>query len=75
MIQLKKKPQLNIKIGIKEKRDLDKLALDAIVTDSCAFNVFSKPGMKAFIEHLRPGYKPLSRQTAAKQLKKKYEKI
>jgi hypothetical protein len=72
--QMKRNPtlRLNKKIGKKEKSDLDQLALDAIVADSCAFNVFSKPGMKAFIEHLKPGYTPLSRHTAAKQLKKKY---
>ena len=34
------------------------------------FNDFSKPGMKAFLKELIPGYKPLSRRTIPKRLKK-----
>ncbi len=54
-----------------EKSELDEMALQVIVNDSQAFNIFSKPAMKKFIQLLKPGYKPLSRKTAASHLKKK----
>ena len=69
--QLNKFGKQNFKISKKEKNELDELALNAIVMDSCSFNVFSKPGMKNFIEKLRPGYTPLNRKSAARRLKRK----
>ena len=47
------------------------MALQVIINDSQAFNIFSKPAMKNFIQVLKPGYKPLGRKTAASRLKKK----
>ena len=47
------------------------MALEVIINDSQAFNILSKPAMKKFIELLKPGYKPLSRKTAAYHLMKK----
>ena len=58
-------------ISKQEKSKLDEMALKAIINDSQAFNIFSKPGMKKFIENLKPGYKPFSRKTAVGRLKKK----
>ena len=60
------------KISKKEKHELDEMALTAIINDSHAFNLFSKPGMRKFIQYLKPGYTPLSRKSAAAHLKKKY---
>jgi hypothetical protein len=70
--QLYNKSNKKSKISRKEKNELDEMALTAIIIDSQAFNVFSKPGMRKLIEYLKPGYKPLSRKSAAIRLKKKY---
>ena len=67
ILSLKTKPI----ITKKEKSELDEMALQVIVNDSQTFNIFSKPAMKKFIQLLKPGYKPLSRKTAASHLKKK----
>ena len=48
------------------------MGFKAIVNDSQAFNLFSKPGIRKFIEFLKPGYTPLGRKSAASRLKKKY---
>jgi hypothetical protein len=69
--QLKMESKTNPSITKKEKTELDELALQVIINDSQAFNIFSKPAMKKFIQVLKPGYKPLSRKTAASHLKKK----
>ncbi len=60
-----------LKISKNEKNKIDDIALQAVVQDSCAFNVFSKPGMRAFIQYLKPGYQPPNRKTIARRLKKK----
>ncbi len=69
--QLNKESKSKPIISKQEQSQLDEMALKAIINDSQAFNIFSKPGMKKFINHLKPGYKPLSRKTAAGRLKKK----
>jgi hypothetical protein len=65
--------ELNNKISVtrKETNDLHEKAIDAVVSDSCAFNVFTKPGMRSFIQYLKPGYQPPNRKTIATRLKKK----
>lgn len=52
--------------------ELHDKAIDAVITDSCAFNVFNKPGMQAFIQFLKPDYQPPNRKTIAQRLRKKY---
>ena len=69
--QLNIESKTNPSITKKEKTELDEMALQVIINDSQAFNIFSKPAMKKFIQVLKPGYKPLSRKTAASHLKKK----
>jgi hypothetical protein len=69
--QLKSKSQVTPTISKKEKSDLDELALNTIISDSHAFNIFNKHGMRKFIRILKPGYKPLDRKTAAALLKLK----
>lgn len=61
----------NFQLSKKEKNEIDEIATNAVVRDSCAFNVFTKPGMRAFIEYLKPGYHPPNRKTIANRLKKK----
>ena len=68
---MNKESKTNPTITKKEKTELDEMALQIIINDSQAFNKFSKPAMKKFIQVLKPGYKPLSRKTAASHLKKK----
>ena len=69
--QLKSKSQVTPIISKNEKSDLDELALNAIISDSHAFNIFNKQGMRKFISTLKPGYKPLDLKTAAARLKMK----
>ena len=69
--QLNKESKTKPIISKKEKSELDEMALKVIFNDSQGFYIFSKPAMKKFIEFLKPGYKPLSRKTAAYHLKKK----
>ena len=60
------------KIPKKERDELNEQAINAVVNDSCTFNIFQKHGMRAFIQILKPGYKPPNRKTIATLLKKKY---
>ena len=69
--QLNKESKTKPIISKKEKSKLDEMALEVIINDSQAFNILSKPAMKKFIELLKPGYKTLSRKTAAYHLMKK----
>jgi hypothetical protein len=69
--QLNSKSQVTPIISNNEKSDLDELALNAIISDSHAFNIFNKQGIRKFISTLKPVYKPLDRKTAAARLKMK----
>jgi hypothetical protein len=69
--QLHSKSQVTPIISNNEKSDLDELALNAIISDSHAFNIFNKQGIRKFISTLKPVYKPLDRKTAAARLKMK----
>jgi hypothetical protein len=68
--QLNIESKTNPTITKKEKTELDEMALQIIINNSQAFNIFSKPAMKKFIQVLKPGYKPLSLKTSAGHLKK-----
>jgi len=60
----------------KERNLIHDKAIEAVIKDSCAFNVFNKPGMKAFINYLKPGFQPPNRKTIVIRLKKsKIKKI
>ena len=50
--QLNMESKTNPSITKKEKTELDELALQVIINDSQAFNIFSKPAMKKFIQAL-----------------------
>ena len=60
-----------VKLTENERDEIHEKAVDAVVNDSCAFNVFMKPGMRNFISYLKPGYQPPNRKTIANRLKKK----
>ena len=63
----------NIELDPKEKKILDSEMINCIITDSRAFCDFNKPGMKRFLNILKPGYKPCCREKVAKVLKLKLE--
>jgi hypothetical protein len=54
-----------------EKLFLDDKLLECVVRDSRTFNDFSKPGMRRFLNAIKPGYKPLGRKSIARKLKYK----
>ena len=61
-----------VKITKKERDEMHESAINAVVNDSCTFNIFQKHGMRAIIQVLKPGYQPPNRKTIANLLKKKY---
>ena len=59
------------KIDRNEKSKLDEIVLDCIIKDSRTFNDFNKVGMLKLLGVIKPGYKPPSRKSIARRLKKK----
>ncbi|CAF1359176.1 unnamed protein product [Adineta steineri] len=57
----------------KEKENLDALAVDAIIQDGRAFGDFQKSGFKKYINALKPGYKPPTRNYIVKKLKRLHQ--
>ncbi|CAF1329099.1 unnamed protein product [Didymodactylos carnosus] len=53
-----------------EIKELHKEGIRAIIKDSRGFGDLTKDGMKHYIQKLRPGYSPPSRQYVARHLKK-----
>jgi hypothetical protein len=58
-------------ISISDKKRYHNAAVECILTDSRPFSDFSKTGMKAFLNEIRPGYKPPSRHLIRKCVTKK----
>ncbi|CAF4374202.1 unnamed protein product, partial [Rotaria sp. Silwood2] len=56
------------------KKDLNTAAIQAIVQDSHAFNIFHKSGIQKFLSLAVPGYRGPTRQTVAKRLQHMYKK-
>lgn len=61
------------KIDTDKKILIDKKLVESIIKDARPFGDFKKRGMLEFLKELSPNYKPLSRQTVAKRLKKNYK--
>ena len=61
----------SVKLSVNEKRFLNDEMINCIITDSRTFNDFNKPGMRRFLNVIKPGYKPCCREKVGKEIKKK----
>jgi len=61
----------NEKLNPEEKSKIDEAVLECIYIDSRSFNDFIKPGMRKLFKILKPGYKPMSKQTVRNRHKMK----
>ena len=61
----------NVTMNSSEKKLIDDAVLECIFDDSRPFSDFCKPGMRKLFKVLKPGYKPMSKQTVRKRHKKK----
>jgi hypothetical protein len=52
-----------------EKKAIDDAVIGCICEDSRPFNDFTKPGMRKVFKLLKPGYKPMARNTINKRIK------
>ena len=60
----------------KERNVIHDKAIEAVIKDSCAFNVFNKPGIKAFINYLNPAINhQIEKQSSHVWKKSKIKKI
>jgi hypothetical protein len=57
------------KLPYGEKRKLDYELINCIIKDSRTFNDFNKPGMRRFLNAIKPGYIPCCRENVGKHLK------
>ena len=57
-------------LSIQDKKRFHNAAVNCILTDSRSFSDLSKLGMKAFLNEIKPGYKPPSRHLIRKTIKK-----
>ena len=71
--QQNKNVRIEKQISHQQKRLLDSAAIEAIIKDSHAFNVFRKPGMQHFLSVAIPSYHGPHRRTVAKRLKPMYK--
>ena len=71
---MKNNPRTEEKISLQRKQALDSAAIDAIIEDSHAFNLFRKKGMQQFLSIATPGYRGPSRRTIVKRLKPLYKR-
>ncbi|CAF1536778.1 unnamed protein product, partial [Rotaria magnacalcarata] len=69
----KKNPRIGEKISYRRKQSLDAAAVEAIIQDSHAFNLFRKSGMQHFLSVATPGYRRPNRRTVVKRLKPMYK--
>ncbi|CAF2388842.1 unnamed protein product [Rotaria sp. Silwood2] len=60
-------------ITFNQKQLLNAAAIEAIIRDSHAFNLFRKPGMQHFLSIAVPGYRGPHRKTVIKRLKPMYK--
>ena len=67
-------PQVPEKISYQRKKEFDEAAVQAIVQDSHAFNLFRNTGMKKFLSVAVPGYRGPHRRTVVKRLETVYKK-
>ena len=61
----------NETFNLNDKKEIDAAVLSCIQEDSRPFNDFCKPGMRRLFQFIKPGYKPMSKQTIRKRLKSK----
>jgi hypothetical protein len=65
--KLLKNKDIDDRINPGEKKLVDEAVLECIYEDSRPFNDFNKPGMRKLFNVLKPGYKPMSKQTVRKR--------
>ena len=58
-------------ISMEEKSKINEIIVDSIITDSRTFNDFLKKGITTLFEYLKPGYKPPSKKTITKMIKRR----
>ena len=69
--QKRKRNLIDSSCSKEEKSKIDDAIVKCICEDSRPFSDFSKPGMRELLKILKPGYKPISRNSIKKGLKKK----
>ncbi|CAF4645497.1 unnamed protein product, partial [Rotaria socialis] len=62
-----------LSVSGQNKKALDTAAIQAIIEDSHAFNIFRKSGMQKFLSLATPGYRGPNRKTVVKRLKSMYK--
>ena len=72
--QMTNNPRAEEKISLQRKQALDSAAIDAIIEDSHACNLFRKKSMQQFLSIAILGYRGPSRRTIVKRLKPLYKR-
>ncbi|CAM4979691.1 unnamed protein product [Rotaria socialis] len=62
-----------LSVSGQNKKALDTAAIQVILEDSHAFNIFRKSGMQKFLSLATPGYRDPDRKTVVKRLKSMYK--
>ncbi|CAF4600549.1 unnamed protein product, partial [Rotaria socialis] len=65
--------QETLSVSGQNKKALDTAAIQAIIEDTHAFNIFRKSGMQKFLSLATPGYRGPNRKTVVKRLKSMYK--